>query len=258
MIIVGYFAQSATIAGRSITSIMREPAAWLPALLTPMCIFAVQVGALGQISGRAFDVPDYVAFQLPVAMLIAASFSSAGHAVVTDISSGYFDKLCLSPARRSVLLVGRLAGEMCGVLVYIAVLLNVGLLLGVRFGGNPLAGAMTLYALMVLFAIAYDAIGIAVALRTGSPKAVQAVSFMVFFPLLFITPWSVPREHMTGWFATLTSLNPLTYLFEAARSVFGAPDTAVITRGLVAATLFSAVTLSLCVWGFHRRLRAGT
>jgi ABC-2 type transport system permease protein len=252
----GYLTQSAAVARRSITSILREPGAWLPALLTPMCIFAVQVGALGQISGAAFDVPDYVAFQLPVAMLIAASFSSAGHAVVTDITSGYFDKLCLTPARRSVLLVGRLAGEICGVLVYTAVLLNLGLLLGVRIGGNPLVGAVALYALMVLFAIAYDAIGIAVALRTGSPKSVQAISFMVFFPLLFITPWSIPREHMTGWFATLTSANPLTYLFEAARSVLGTPDQEVITRGLLVASLFSLATLGLCVWGFRQRLRA--
>jgi ABC-2 type transport system permease protein len=253
-----YLVQVAAVARRSAGAILREPASWLPALLAPLCIFAVQVGALGRIADTAFAVPDYVAFQLPVAMLIAASFTSAAHSVVADITSGYFDKLWLTPAPRSVLVVGRLAGELCGVLVYVAVLLELGLLLGVRFGGDPLLGVLTLYALMVLFAIAYDAIGIAVALATGSPRAVQAISFMTFFPLLFITPWSVPRDHMTGWFAALTAANPLTYLFEAARSVLGTPDPAVIGRGLLATTLFSAVALGLTALGFRRRFRVAS
>jgi ABC-2 type transport system permease protein len=95
-----------------------------------------------------------------------------------------------------------------------------------------------------------------VALATGSIRATQS-TFIIFFPLLFLTPSALPRDLMTGWFEKAVSLNPMTYVVEAARSFLFGFDGAVIAKGFLAAALFSALTFALTALAFRRRVRMG-
>jgi ABC-2 type transport system permease protein len=174
---------------------------------------------------------------------------------VLDIAGGYWDKLSLTPAHRSSLVVGNLFGEMFAVLGYSLVLLIFGFVIGVRFD-SPVIGPLGLLALTLLFGIGFAAVSIAVALATGSVRATQS-TFIIFFPLLFLTPSALPRDLMTGWFEKAVSLNPMTYVIEAARSFLFGLDAAVIAKGFLAAALFSALTFALTVLAFRRRVRMG-
>jgi ABC-type polysaccharide/polyol phosphate export permease len=60
---------------------------------------------------------------------------------------------------------------------------------------------------------------------------------------------------MTGWFETAVSLNPITYVVEAARSFLFGFNGPVVAKGVLAAVLFSAVTFSLTALAFRRRVR---
>jgi ABC-2 type transport system permease protein len=44
-------------------------------------------------------------------------------------------------------------------------------------------------------------------------------SFLVFFPLLFLTPNFVPFERLTPLMETLARLNPVSYVIEGLRSL---------------------------------------
>jgi ABC-2 type transport system permease protein len=242
-----------TIAGRGVHQLLREPESYILALFVPIFLFGMQVGTLEDVAESAFGIGDYAAFQLPVAMMIAATWSAAGQAVVMDIANGYWDKLCVTPVRRSALVIGRLVSELVGVLGYGVALLLFGWVIGVRFPGNPLVGSVTLLVLMLLFAAGYDAIHIAIAMASGSVSAVQTATF-VSFPLIFLSPWSVPRSLMTGWFKTAVSFNPLTYILEASRSLLLGEDTVLILRGMVAALLFCGAGIALATLAFHRKM----
>jgi len=102
----------------------------------------------------------------------------------------------------------------------------------------------------------FDLPVIAVALATGSVRATQS-TFIIFFPLLFLTPSALPRELMTGWFKTAVSLNPMTYVVEAARSFLFGFQANVVLKGFLAAALFSALTFALTALAFRRRVRMG-
>ena len=115
---------------------------------------------------------------------------------------------------------------------------------------------MGLLALTLLFGIGFASVSIAVALATGSVRATQS-TFIIFFPLLFLTPSALPRDLMTGWFETAVSLNPMTYVVEAARSFLGVYDAGVVFKGFLAAALFSALTFALTALAFRRRVRMG-
>jgi ABC-2 type transport system permease protein len=140
------------------------------------------------------------------------------------------------------------------VLGYSLVLLVFGFLIGVRFESNPIVGSLGLLALTLLFGIGFASVSIAVALATGSVRATQS-TFIIFFPLLFLTPSALPRELMTGWFETAVSLNPMTYVVEAARSFLGYGGG--VLDGFIAAALFSALTFGLTALAFRRRVRMG-
>jgi ABC-2 type transport system permease protein len=248
----GLVSDVVAITGRAIRGILREPELFIFALIIPVFFFVVQIGALADVAEQTLGLPNYAAFQLPISILFAAASTSGGNALVLDIAGGYWDKLSLTPAHRSALVIGNLFGEMFAVLGYSLVLLLFGFAIGVRFEGNPIFGPLGLLALTLLFGIGFASVSIAVALATGSIRATQS-TFIIFFPLLFLTPSALPRELMTGWFATAVSLNPITHVVEAARSFLGYGGG--ILDGFVAAALFSAVMFGLTALAFRRRVR---
>jgi ABC-2 type transport system permease protein len=249
----GVISDVMAITGRAIRGILREPELFIFALIIPVFFFVVQIGALGKVAEQQLSISNYPAFQLPISILFAAASTSGGNALVLDIAGGYWDKLSLTPAHRSSLVVGNLFGEMFAVLGYSLVLLVFGFVIGVRFD-SPVVGPLGLLALTLLFGIGFAAVSIAVALATGSVRATQS-TFIIFFPLLFLTPSALPRELMTGWFKTAVSLNPMTYVVEAARSFLGYGGG--VLKGFVAAALFSALTFGLTALAFRRRVRMG-
>jgi ABC-2 type transport system permease protein len=251
----GLISDVVAITGRAIRGILREPELFIFALIIPVFFFVVQIGALGKVAEQQLGISDYAAFQLPISILFAAASTSGGNALVLDIAGGYWDKLSLTPAHRSSLVVGNLFGEMFAVLGYSLVLLVFGFLIGVRFD-SPVVGPVGLLALTLLFGIGFAAVSIAVALATGSVRATQS-TFIIFFPLLFLTPSALPRELMTGWFEKAVSINPMTYVIEAARSFLFGFDGAVVAKGFLAAALFSALTFGLTALAFRRRVRMG-
>jgi ABC-2 type transport system permease protein len=57
-----------------------------------------------------------------------------------------------------------------------------------------------------------------IALKTRSAAAVNSGG-LIFFPLLFLTPNFVPRELLTEPMEVAATVNPVTYLMEALRSL---------------------------------------
>jgi len=53
------------------------------------------------------------------------------------------------------------------------------------------------------------------------------------------------------------SLNPMTYVVEAARSFLFGINGTVIAKGFLAAALFSCLTFALTALAFRRRVRMG-
>jgi ABC-2 type transport system permease protein len=98
------------------------------------------------------------------------------------------------------------------------VYLAVGLLAGAELAAGP-AGALVILALSVSITVAFGTIGLFAALRFGSGEAVQGL-FPVFFVFLFLSAMALPLDLLTvDWFHTIASINPITYLLEAFRSL---------------------------------------
>ncbi|HEY7269154.1 MAG TPA: ABC transporter permease, partial [Dehalococcoidia bacterium] len=197
---------------RALRETLRQPAVEGTNIFIPLFFFAVTVGAIGGVASKAFGVQDYAGFQMPVAILqgVAGAAGSSGLGMVTDIEKGYFDKLLLTPAPRLSLVLGRLSADGARILVLTGIIIVFGVIAGAGME-TGLPGAIMIMIMAGMFGIAYAAIGMAIALKTGSSQAAQA-GFLIFFPLLFLSPAFAPKDVFSGWLEFLATINPVTYI----------------------------------------------
>jgi ABC-2 type transport system permease protein len=205
---------------RAVREIARYPEATIPALFIPLFFLVVNIGQVSKTfpsSTPFLHGQGYVAFQLPVSLMFAVATASSGLALVTEIDGGYFDKLLAAPIRRSSIIVGRLAADLVRGLLGSTVVLVAGLALGARMESGVL-GALVLVVLAALFGVGYAGFGILVALRTRNVQATNT-SFLLFFPLLFLTPNFVPFDRLSSLMETLARINPVSYVIVGLRSL---------------------------------------
>jgi ABC-2 type transport system permease protein len=205
---------------RAVREIARYPEATIPALFIPLFFLAVNIG---QVSETFPDTTPflkgqgYAAFQMPVSLMFAVATATSGLALVTEIDNGYFDKLLAAPIRRSSIIFGRLTADLARGLLGSTVVLVAGLAFGVHMASGVL-GAIVLVVMAALFGVGYAGFGILVALRTRNVQATNT-SFLLFFPLLFLTPNFVPFDRLTSVMETLARINPVSYVIVGLRSL---------------------------------------
>jgi ABC-2 type transport system permease protein len=238
---------------REVRTVLRTPAAFLPGLFIPLFFYFVQVGALSGFASRS-GVPNYKAFQLPVAILFAVSNGGAGLNMVADIESGYFDKLVLTPASRLSLLLGAMGADFVRVLVQGLFVAVVALAAGLHFA-TGIGGMLAMVAMASVWGVAYSAIGFAIALKTGNSQATQS-AFVLFFPFLFLTTAFAPLQSMSGWMRTAATYNPVTYILRGLRAFSMVGWSAhEIGLGLLAAVGVGLVTVPMALRALTGRLR---
>jgi ABC-2 type transport system permease protein len=205
---------------RAVREIARMPEATIPTLFIPLFFLVVNIGQVSRTfpsSTPFLRGEGYVAFQLPVSLMFAVATATSGLALVTEIDLGYFDKLLAAPIRRSSIIFGRLAADLVRGLMGSTVVLLAGLALGAHMASGFL-GAIVLVVLAALFGVGYAGFGILVALRTRNVQATNT-SFLLFFPLLFLTPNFVPFDRLSPVMEALARINPVSYVIEGLRSL---------------------------------------
>ncbi len=239
---------------RSLREAVRNPAQEAGNVLIPLFFFAVTVGSIGSIAGDAFGVDNFTGFQVPVAILAAASSisASAGLGTITDIQRGYFDKLLLTPAPRSAIVLGRITADGVRTVLITAFIVGVGLVFGTGFDtGVP--GLLVLLLGSFGFGMAYSGFNAAIALRTGSPQA-AAAGGLLLFPLIFLSTAFAPKEVFADWLQVLATINPITYVLEAQRAlIIDGWDGLDLLRGAAATLGFSIASFTLTLLALRWR-----
>jgi ABC-2 type transport system permease protein len=213
--------ESLILGRRALRETLRTPDSLVPTLLIPLFFLVVNVGQAARIfpssSTEFLNGQSYAAVQVPVSLLLAASFGSAALYMVEEIEGGYFDKLRATPISRSAIVLGRLIAEFVKMIVLSAVMTFIALLFGVRIESGVL-GFVVLILMTALWAVVYSGFMQLIALKTRSAAATQAGG-LVFFPLLFLTPNFVPRDLLTRPMEIAATYNPVTYVMEGMRSL---------------------------------------
>ena len=241
----GFIRDTSSVAGRALRSVLRDPEVTIPALVIPVFMFVVTVGALKDFAERIPGL-DYLAFQLPVAVMFAVTGVSRAITVVTDIQSGYFDRLVITPVNRLALLLGLMVADFAMVVALTIPVIIMGFIVGITFE-TGLPGILVFMLLSGLWGLIFTGFPYAIALKTGNPAAVN-ISFLLFFPFLFMTTLFVPQEAMTGWLGAAVDYNPVTYLLAALRSLISEGwQPLVLAKGIGAILAVGVVSIGLAL-----------
>jgi ABC-2 type transport system permease protein len=237
-------AQVGEMARRSVTQTLRQPALFIPPVLFPLCLLAVNTGGLNAATKLpGFPTDNYLNFAIAIPFMQGALFASinAGSSLARDVETGFLKRLALTPMRRAALLIGNLGGVMTVAALSSLIYLGVGFAAGLHMEAG-VGGVLVLIVLAFLIALGFAALGALVGLRAGSGEAVQGF-FPVFFVFLFLSSQSLPRPLIEqDWFRTIATWNPVSYLLEGIRSVvITGWDSVALARGFGVALLLCAV-----------------
>ena len=249
--------QVGALALRSVTRTLRQPASAIPPLIFPVMLMLVNAAGLDSSTRLpGFPTDSFLAFALAVPFIQGALFSTmnAGTDLARDIQTGFLNRLALTSMRGSALIAGQLGGIVVLGLVQAVFYVAVGLAVGVEFASGPL-GILVLLGFAALVSVGFGALGIFLALRTGSGEAIQGL-FPLLFVFLFISSMNAPRDLIeVGWFQVAATANPVSYLIELVRSlIITGWDAEALVLGFTVAIVIAVSALLLASWALVDRL----
>ena len=156
---------------------------------------------------------------------MTAFFSSGwnGMSTIGDLDRGVTDRLLVTPARRWVLIVGRLGQNAVQVLIQSVVIVGMALAIGVRFEGGAVGVAALLAA--VLLGTAFAALSNALALVARQEETlIGAVTFLQLPVDLPVDGVHAGRS-APDWVAAVAKYNPVEWAITAGREAVQAAPT---------------------------------
>jgi ABC-2 type transport system permease protein len=238
--------QIGVIARRSVLRTVRRLAVIGPTILFPLFFLALNSNALKKLAVLPhFPTKSYLTFALSSTFVLAGmtTVSIAGGTLAEDIRTGFLDRLRLTPLRGAALVLGHLAGTAFIALLGAVLYLVVGVIAGAKIK-TGIPGAVVIVLLAIMIAVAFASFGVLAALIR--PDAVQVV-FPLLFVSLFLSSQYLPRNLIaSGWFRTVATYNPMSYLIEAPRSLLiSGWDGQALALGGGIASLFIAIAVLL-------------
>lgn len=254
----GYWQTAGILGWRNLHNFVTNPALIIPAILFPLFFFTAFAGGLSNVANvPGFNYPNgYTAFQFGFVLMQASAFGGVftGFAIARDFESGFSRRIMLATPRRSAILAGYAISALARALLIGVLLFAIALAVGMRVSGGPLDvfGLIGLALMTNMLALLF-ASGVAFRFRT-----IQAGPLMQtpVFMILFMAPVYVPYELLSGWIKHVASVNPVTKIVEASRSLIaGQPEEVLLAFGLSGA--IAAVLLVWSMTGLRRAERAG-
>lgn len=197
-----------------------QPALVVPSIIFPAFFYVLFAAPLGGVTNLpGFPTNDYEAYMTATILVMSVVFSGADSAmaILTDILSGYFDKLLLAPINRFAILLSSLLMAGTRALFQIIVIIVIALIFGVDFQGGVL-GVLLIILLATLLGMAWACVGLMIAIKSKSAQITQT-SWLLFMPVAFLTTAYMPRDLLSGWFKWAVTINPVDYVLDGIRAV---------------------------------------
>jgi len=164
----------------------------------------------------------YVQLLMPGIFVQTVAFTLAGTAsgLAEDMKKGLIDRFRSLPISRSAVVFGRTLGDGALNIVVLAVMGVAGYVVGWR----PSSGLFNValgFLFLLFFGYALSWVGVLVGLSASDARVVQNVSFIVTFPLTFLSNAFAPTTGMPRILQYFAEWNPVSTMVAACRQLFG-------------------------------------
>jgi ABC-2 type transport system permease protein len=219
--VIGSFVrQSLAVAESELHKLWRDPTELLTRSVQPILWLLV----FGQVFTRTHAIPTgqvaYLDFMTPGVLAQSILFTSIffGIAIIWERDLGIVQRILVSPAYRSALVVGKALSAGVRALAQSAIVVVIALALGIRLRLGPFSLAGVVAAVLAGSAV-FSTFSLVVACVVKTRERFMGIGQVLTMPLFFASNAIYPIEIMPGWLRTVARLNPLTYLVDALRSL---------------------------------------
>ncbi|WP_148615392.1 ABC transporter permease [Nocardioides rubriscoriae] len=209
------------VAQRNLVKIKRVPEVLVFVLISPIMFVLL----FAYVFGGAISPPGAVGYKefliagiFAQTVVFGATFTGAG--LAEDMQKGIIDRFRSLPMSRTAVLVGRTTSDVVYNVLSLLFMALTGLVVGWRIRGSA-GDALLAFLLLLLFAYSVSWIMAWVGLLVPSPDVVNNASFVVIFPLTFVSNAFVPAESFDGVLRTFVLYNPVSTITQASRELFG-------------------------------------
>ena len=215
-----FFSDGYIATWRNIKKIIRVPDILVFTLIQPIMFVLL----FSFVFGSAIDIPggSYTSFLMAgiFAQTIVFGSTYSGSAMAQDLKDGIIDRFRTLPMNGSAILVGRTVGDLVINVLSLIVMMLTGFVVGWRVESSP-ADFFAGVGLLLLFSYAFSWAMSFLGLIVRSPEIINNASFLILFPLTFISNAFVPSENLPGPLKVFAEWNPVSALVQAARGLFG-------------------------------------
>jgi ABC-2 type transport system permease protein len=182
-------------------------------------------------------------------MMVGVITAAAG--IVREKESGTMELLLVTPVSQSEMI----AAKVLPPLLFCLLALFPSLLVASIFG-VPLRGSVALFMLFSgVFLMSVMSVGVLVAVIADTLQQALLISFLVLFPVMFLSGTIVPLESMPPGLQYLAEASPLRHYMEAVLGLFlKGVGLDVLWPQLAAMVAIGAALLAVSVWRFRRHL----
>lgn len=242
------------MAWRGLVKVRRTPEQLFDVTLQPI-IFTLMFTYIfgGAISG---SVSDYLPVIIPGILVQTVITTSVvtGVQLREDMDKGVFDRFTSLPIARIAPLAGALLADTLRYLIATTLTFTMGFVMGYRPGGG--VGGVVLAGLLVIvcsWSLSWIFAFFGVVGRTAS--SVQGISFLVLFPLTFLSNAFVPVDTMPGWLQGFVNVNPVSHIVTAVRELANTGTaTGEVLFALGGAAVVVAIFAPLAVRAYMRKV----
>lgn len=247
-------ADALVLAKRRLIQIPRIPDELIFATIQPVMfvvLFRYVFG--GAITGVGPNYANYLMAGIFVQTVIFGA-TTTGVGLAQDLEKGLIDRFRSLPMAKSAVLTGRTIADLVRNLFVVIVMLVVGLIVGFRPSGSPLAW-LAAVGLILLVSFAFSWISAVIGLLVHSVEAAQSAGFIWLFPLTFASSAFVPVARMPTWLRGFAEHQPVSVFVDSVRALLlgqsvGSTGWQALAWGLGMLAIF----IPLSVWLYGRRV----
>lgn len=247
----GWASDGWTVTKRNLTKLRRSPDMLVFAVLQPIMFVLL----FSQIYGGSIQVEgsDYTQYLMAGIFAQTVIFGStfSGSAMAQDLKDGIIDRFRTLPMSSSAVLVGRTNSDLVLNALSVVIMMATGLLVGWRVN-TSVPEALAGVGLLLLFSYAFSWVMALLGMSVKSPEVINNASFMILFPLTFISNAFVQPQNLPGPLEAFANWNPVSWFVQAVRGLFGntgtvpVPDVWAMQNALV--TILAGIAVMLLIF----------
>jgi ABC-2 type transport system permease protein len=183
-------------------------------------------------------------------MLVIMTFSTSafiGSGIQEERAAGSLERLLVTPAHRTAVLIGRVLRVIATVLVQALVIVAVTALMGLQV---PVVGALLAAVELAALAAGLALLSLAAGVGLRNAYAFWGVITLAYTPLIVTSGALLPMQLAPDWLYALSRANPMAHTVDAQRALFAGD----LTDPSIALGL--AVSLAMAVLGVVVGVRA--